>query len=376
VKARGRLAFLDSLRGWAAVYVMLYHTALIPQPALHVPGWAASVVLTGGTGVTLFFVASAFSLCRAARPGESHGVPLAAYAVRRFFRIAPLFYVVLAATLLRDFRVFGVQHEPTTILANVTFLFNLWPGKEEGIAWASWTIGVEMLFYAIFPVLVARADTLSRAAVALLLTLLVAALYTALLHYLQLPPTLQSLQDRYGVVHHLPVFTAGLLAYRIFQRYIEPGAAPLAAGTALLLAAAYLYASLISGNLGSPPFHSGYYWQAVVYGAIVLGLAIHPNKLLVNPVTLYLGKISYSLYLLHPMIVFALIPFYRLVEARGWPSTISFGLCAAVTLTAVVACATITYAFIEAPGMRLGARITGRLDRSLAQQQIVTAIRK
>jgi peptidoglycan/LPS O-acetylase OafA/YrhL len=354
---------------------MLYHTALIPSPNLHVPDWAAPVVLTGGTGVTLFFVASAFSLCRAARPGEARGVPLAAYATRRFFRIAPLFYAVLAASLLRDLWVFGASHSPRIILANVTFLFNLWPGNEDGIAWASWTIGVEVLFYAIFPALLTWANTLPRATAAVLLTLLLAFIYAALLRNLALPATLQLSQERYGVAHHLPVFTCGILAYRIFQRYIEPGAAPKAAGAVLLTGAAYLYGCLLAGTLGPAPFHESYYWQAVVYGAIVLGLAVHPTRMLVNRVTLYLGKISYSLYLLHPTIVFALIPFYRRVEAHGWRSTIGFGICAGVTLAVVTICASITYALIEAPGMRLGARVTAWLESKSDAQRAIPVVR-
>jgi peptidoglycan/LPS O-acetylase OafA/YrhL len=103
---------------------------------------------------------------------------------------------VLAASLLRDKLVFGVDHGSATILANLTFVFNLWPGHEEGIAWASWTIGVEMLFYIIFPALAARASTIPTAAVAVLLSLLLALIYEAILHHL----SLRSAQDQYGVI--------------------------------------------------------------------------------------------------------------------------------------------------------------------------------
>jgi peptidoglycan/LPS O-acetylase OafA/YrhL len=124
-KPRKYLIFLDSLRGLAALYVLLYHLAVMPHPALHVPAWAASVVLSGGTGVTLFFIASAFSLCHSARPGEDKGNELIAFYLRRFFRIAPLFYAVIVATLIRDKIVFGVLHSPVEILANLTFTFNM-----------------------------------------------------------------------------------------------------------------------------------------------------------------------------------------------------------------------------------------------------------
>jgi hypothetical protein len=62
------------------------------------------------------------------------------------------------------------------------------------------------------------------------------------------------------------------------------------------------------------PQHCG---RHTTYGAIVLALSVHRSGLPVDSVTLYLGRISYSLYLLHPVIIFALTPFYRSVEARG-----------------------------------------------------------
>jgi peptidoglycan/LPS O-acetylase OafA/YrhL len=289
VEPRRRLAFLESLRGWAAVYVMLYHLALLPNPALHVPVWAAPVILTGGAGVMLFFVASAFSLCCAARPEEDRGRGLAAFSLRRFFRIAPLFYVVLAASLVRDEWIFGATHSPTEVLASLTFVFNLWPSHQDGIVWASWTIGVEVLFYAAFPFIMARASTISRAAVGLLLAFLVA---------LALPS-----QTQHSVIHNLPIFTAGILAYRIYQRL--PARTPQAIGGALIIGALSLYAVMLQGLSWRDPYNWRDYWEAVVYGAIVLGLAIYPIRLIVNRMALYLGRISYSFYLLHPTIVYA-----------------------------------------------------------------------
>jgi peptidoglycan/LPS O-acetylase OafA/YrhL len=100
----------------------------------------------------------------------------------------------------------------------------------------------------------------------------------------------------------------------------------------------------------------------------VLGLSIQPVSLLVNSVTsyYYLGRISYPIYLRHPMAVFALIPFYRSVEAHDWPSTISFGICAGVTLVVVIVFATATYTLMEAPGIALGSYVTVRLERRIS----------
>jgi peptidoglycan/LPS O-acetylase OafA/YrhL len=93
-----RLDFVDSLRGLAALYIVVYHMALVPHPRLEAPHWAQAVVLSGGTAVTLFFVVSAFSLCHTmnAHAGELHAVR--DFFIRRLFRIAPLFYAMLLFT--------------------------------------------------------------------------------------------------------------------------------------------------------------------------------------------------------------------------------------------------------------------------------------
>jgi len=357
----GRVPAIDSLRGLAAVYVMFYHMTLIPNPALQVPDWASPIVMTGGTGVTLFFVTSAFSLCLAARPGEERGQALAAFAARRFFRIAPLFYAVLVVSLLRDTWLFSADHSPGIIAANAAFVFNLLPGQETGIVWASWTIGVEMLFYAVFPFLLVRAETVLQAAVLVLITLLIARAYPEFMLRLPLSQAARDSQNQWTVLRHLPVFAFGILIYRIYDRLFDRGPPPRAAGVALLLGAVYFYMSMLAGGLGKGLLHDSYYWQAVIFGAIILGVVIYPASLIVNRATLHLGKISYSLYLIHPLVVFALTPFYRTVEAQGWVRTVSFGLCAIVTVGTVTAIATLTHALIEQPGMRLGSYLIRRL---------------
>lgn len=92
--------------------------------------------------------------------------------VRRFFRIAPLYYVALAAALamgpwLGEFRHIIAEHWPYTatadnryldqsgsnILAHISFVFGLLPGYAYATPLPDWSIGLEMEFYAAFPFL-------------------------------------------------------------------------------------------------------------------------------------------------------------------------------------------------------------------------------
>jgi hypothetical protein len=54
------LSSVEALRGVAAVYVVCFHMTWLPSPPLGIPGWLRPLILSGGTGVALFFVVSAF----------------------------------------------------------------------------------------------------------------------------------------------------------------------------------------------------------------------------------------------------------------------------------------------------------------------------
>ena len=45
----------------------------------------------------------------------------------------------------------GIIHAKGPILSFMFFIYNFRPGMQEGLVWASWTLGVEMVFYLIFP---------------------------------------------------------------------------------------------------------------------------------------------------------------------------------------------------------------------------------
>jgi peptidoglycan/LPS O-acetylase OafA/YrhL len=216
-----RLEFVDSLRGLAAMYVAIYHTVLIPHPNLAVPRWAEAITLSGGTAVTLFFVVSAFSLCQTMhdRKGEPH--ELLAFFIRRFFRIAPLFYAMIVLTFVRDWTYFGVVHRPWECVKSALFIFNLFPGSELGFVWASWTVGVEMLFYVLFPILFRRLQRLEEIVALFFTSLLGALLYHELVADLPLPETTRDSFFTVGFLRHLPVFVFGMVAWKVFVTYVR-----------------------------------------------------------------------------------------------------------------------------------------------------------
>jgi len=51
-----RLDFLDSLRFFAIIYVVISHLILIPQPNLAIPDWISSFLINGGDAASASFL--------------------------------------------------------------------------------------------------------------------------------------------------------------------------------------------------------------------------------------------------------------------------------------------------------------------------------
>ncbi len=156
--------FLDGLRALAILAVIAFHSLIqAPELAFAVRDSAIGrVMLRGGMGVDLFFVLSGYLIGgQLLREGlESGRVGLGRFYVKRFFRIFPAYYLVLAAVCA------WVLWQPfyDAILRGTD------PGAAIGLAWSnvlylnnyagsrvmpwSWSLAVEEHFYLVVPLLV------------------------------------------------------------------------------------------------------------------------------------------------------------------------------------------------------------------------------
>lgn len=147
---------IHGLRGIAALAVVLYH--LVHLAKITVPESFAFIANDFGKGVHLFFVLSAFSLMYSTEHTIRRQTWATEYFVKRFFRIAPLYYCIMAGMVLWPLiksQTFAVSFQ--SLLLNLTFTFGFAPWS--GIVWAGWTVGVEMLFYVVLPVLLLTVRT-------------------------------------------------------------------------------------------------------------------------------------------------------------------------------------------------------------------------
>lgn len=352
-----RFPYLNALRGVAALWVVIVHVAMMPQPRLELPSWLDIFVTKGVMGVELFFVVSAFSLCLSMPTHAGEARPLLGFALRRFFRIAPLFYLMIVFTAF--FNPASFAYNWKSILVNVLFVFNFVPGHgfQTSVVLAGWTIGVEMVFYLIFPFVYARTKSLLLSITALFIALTIAKVFYMTVGLFVNDPGPYNFSS---IFFRAPIFMFGLIAF-----YATPllnsrhNRAQI--GAALL---ASVPVQFFANNSAFVPFMEPYYWEGFMFGCLVVGLGLYPIKLLVNRATEWIGEISYSVYLVHSPIIVMLFPLYKEIQQSDISRTGGYFLSLAVTLVCVIPVAAITYTFLEKPandyGRTLAKRFAGK----------------
>lgn len=353
-KLRPHLGGIESLRAYAALAIVVFHVIHLvgfdPPQSLDFLKWHL------GRGVPLFFAVSAFGLAYGYEGRLESPQARRRFYIRRFFRIAPLYYAAMAFQIAVNVPPPWTGEQLRLVLLSATFLFNLSPPDVEGVAPASWSIGVEMLFYLALPlVLVIVRDV--RAAIGF-----VAATFTGAVLYMVLLSGLPGVPPafvQHGIVFNLPYFACGLLAYFVWRQADgRPWTACLAAalaGMIVLVAIPYAWPDAIAG-----PFANGAYQSlwGLPFGALCLALAWRDGPPLSWSTTYFLGRISFSLYLAHPHVIDWLNRLGVYEEIRGLPggSGLTFPLACLVTIAVLVPIAWALYRLVEAPGIVLGRR--------------------
>ncbi len=351
-----RIQYLDSLRGFAALWVLVLHVAMMPQPIFMLPDWLGVYVKHGTMGVELFFVVSAFSLCLS-MPGHSKEQrPLIGFALRRFFRIAPLFYVMIAVSAF--FNPAGFEYTWKSVLANVFFIFNLIPGHgyQTSVVLAGWTIGVEMMFYLVFPFIYARITNVWLAIGGVAATIILSNIFVSVL-----PIFVKDVANynMYSVFYRLPIFMCGLVAF-FWMPKLKDGANSKSIGTALIAVAGVLFYAVVYERV---PFFDAYHWTGIMFACLVVGIGLNPIGLIVNDLTASLGKISYSVYLLHSPVIVLLFPVYKWMQAAQLSHTATFIGAVALTLSIVIPLSVLVYYFWEKPTNNYGRDLANRFAR-------------
>lgn len=374
---------LDGLRALAALSVLFYHTYGMYHRQKTFLGWD---IQTGWyymqTGVHLFFVLSGFLLFLPFARAILHGTSLPstrAFYRRRAFRILPAYWACLAILALVQWSQFASPLGLVNIASHIVLLHDLVPNFNRAIEGPFWTLALEAQFYLILPLLVwaiarfvggARSTWRLCAAVAGLIVVALAVRDLDALgqqHLAQLHGFAAALDTAFVTLtlgsqgKFLEIFGVGMLGATLYVALGEgrgaDSARVRAVGWALIaLAAALMFtiAPLVMQRGLEAPNHTMLTNPsdfAVICGPLLIGLgygALLLGILWAGPVArapfetkplVFIGLMSYSLYLWHLPIAAAAIPAFRLVSVP-------------VRIACAFVVAYLSYRLVEVPFLR------------------------
>ena len=410
----GRLAWLDALRGIAALCVVYAHFGTRVLPRVHTAVY--SVFDPGLYGVLVFFLVSGYIVPASLERKGS----LRSFWLGRLFRLFPLFALAIAAVLvLHGLGFASVRDANGNVTASVfshLFMLNELLG-ETNIIVVLWTLSYEMVFYvlltALFTAGLHKRSGWCAGAFAAAALLLGGLLPTVWISYsfLGLTPValagdvlimggiavavaarglpralgawlaaatglilvaVNGRKSPYEGLTILALMFTGTMLYRAQQGQIGRWRAVIVAigiFAAAIAAGAWHIPAASPGNQAALLQREWVMSVALAGLTFAIGLAL--RSLRVPSILAWLGLVSYSVYLLHPLLldVYDSIP-----GAPGNRQPVWLQMGATVVFLAVLlACCAGTYYLVEAPMQRLGRRVAARLDARFGPDRLDAA---
>ena len=359
---------LDALRFFAFLMVFLHH-GFPHQPEfwtkLGVPLSLAKVLsgigATGAFGVSLFFVLSAYLITELLlREKELVGtLDVKSFYVRRILRIWPLYFFFLALAVALHWIIPG-QHMGWRAGLAFSALAGNWYivfiGFPSSVIFPLWSVSIEEQFYLTWPLIVRRVSQMTMVAFAVGLL----GVATATRFYLGAHHRFES-EVWCNTLVQLDPIAAGILI-AVLLRGAVPQIARLArvamgvAGVACIASGA-LYFGIKSDPLTTARIVLGY--PMVAIGGVLLLLSVLCDGAKPATALVYLGRISYGLYVFH--VLGLTISDY--IVPNQTASLARYALRVFVAFALTVTMAATSYRWLETPFLELKQRFTYVLSR-------------
>lgn len=358
--AEPRLRHVDALRAIAALLVLWLHVAeaYVPlDPAGRHGGHGlyafAHFFDVGRVGVVLFFLISGFVVPFSLR-GDGPA-PVARFAIKRFFRIYPAYWLSVPLGVLTGFWLWDRPFALRDFLLNLTLLQDVFGAQPaQGLYW---TLLVELVFYALCAVLfLTRSLDAPRRVCALAIALGALHSLAMLMRWLGTP--LLSTVAAFWLLN-LSIMLCGTL----YRRCVVEGEAardPLLRAGVYGLFAYYLAVFPLCTVLAVGIERNAAVCYALGTALFVAGIS---GVRIASRLTDWLGRISYSIYLFHPVVFLALLAWLQRQPADSAWRTQPLYVYLLANAALTVALASLVYRFVEKPGMALGRRCAGRWVR-------------
>ncbi|KKW49694.1 acyltransferase family protein [Pantoea stewartii subsp. indologenes] len=366
---RGWSTELEGLRGIASLWVLLGHISLLIH--CHI-----TLLSSPGIGVDLFILLSGYLMAKnyverqEKEPWQSPET-IKKFWLRRFFRIAPLYYLLLAVALISG-PWFGEMRDTIAhvysgtatdasryadqslmnVVTHFSFLFGVLPAYGFNTTLPDWSIGLEMQFYLLFPFIMLAVMRFGYApALLCIMALSCAGRYL-------LPDYYEAFEMPSMILIKLNMFISGMLLAEAVRR------------RSLLYVVFALAGPVVSVFIGLGAIKL----QVVMEALMIIGMAAVlwqyqenslmarliqlPRKVLNNRLSTWLGDVSFSVYLLHLLIVIPAIALLLKQTDIAYQSDVTrFLIVCAVSLPLTYGLASLLYQYVEKPGIRLGKKV-------------------
>ncbi len=361
VSTSPKLYGLDHLRSLAIILVFLFH---YQKPMFGYPAWLPPYGKFGWSGVDLFFVLSGFLISSQlfAQLRSGAGVSLKEFFLKRFFRIIPAYWLVLAIYFCVP--AFHEREALSSLWKFLTFTQNFGLNLAiKGTFSHAWSLCVEEHFYLFLPLVLILLSSLRvlKFGVWLLPALFISGFFirhycwTSLYQPFADAPNAGALWFQfvyYPTYNRLDGLLAGVSIAALYQfapkawdRIAQYGNAWIVLGL-LILTIGYIYCDDLLTHYGSV---YGFPLVAIGYGCMVIG-AVSPSSFLYkwnSGVTAFIAMLSYGIYLTHKGVI-------HVTQALLAPFGIDAGssLMMVICVVACVLAAWILNLAIEKPFMR------------------------
>ncbi len=341
-----RLTYLDGIRGLACLMVVYIHMITDSRSAFHVSAgpeyWLwyffGRVLDAGKVGVVLFFALSGFIIPPAV---VSKTRPVLSFLMGRFFRLYPAYWLSLTMAILVQVY---LQHTPVqsdVLIANVTMAQELF--GRPNVLMVYWTLTIELIFYAVCVIhflcgrrLLSAAYCFTCATAFLALSVLLA--WQRHVTHGKVPVALPL---ALSVMHWASVWRAALdgsvVARRLNRVYLA------------VFFAILPLVSILAYNFDLGFEETWYRYTLSYYTGIGLFLIASRYKVFNSKFLVFIGNISYSVYLLHSIATKVLDPGQYAPYVFQSPHLYFLGV-TGVTIVFSWMC----FHLVERPGQQLG----------------------
>lgn len=350
-KSYGDTDFITGMRAIAALAVVFVHSGGAGLRSFGEIG--NTFVDLGRTGVFAFFVISGFSVAQSYYSSSGYFD----YLNKRLWRIAPLYYFWLLAAIVFSSTAkywqqhFSVEIDSYNVLMHLSFLSVFDYRVANSILGTEWSISIEVFWYFLVPALLLVSNRKIWFALLVLLSAKINFASMSIAKRLPLPADDAALAWAWSPGPYMYTFCLGIAAYKLRAHLPKTNfIGNIVFVVSMILVLAYVVNPKLLSELVRDSFNMV---TVVTFVMLVFGTqnSVLFRWFLANRLALFVGTISYGLYLSHaPIIEFISINYRGLSERVDVLFFVVAFVCCVIS--------TATYYVVERPGQKLGRKFS------------------